>query len=183
MDPTLSTQQRLEYSDVTKSTLPKGHPGFSPTFCYEPQNRHGSVPGLVAPSLLEAIANLALSVCGRDTTSVESLLRGGAHSNRSSHVRRACAGHESTADNARFRLPRAHRLIVPRRYSLVVFGVLQSGLTCAVASAIASLSLVHSRTFFAHWTQSWLVSWATMIPVVLFASPFLRRVVDAVTKD
>lgn len=72
---------------------------------------------------------------------------------------------------------------IPRRYAFVVFGIVQSGLTCAVAAAIASLSFARSGTFFVHWIQSWLVAWATMIPVVLLASPFIRRVADALTVD
>lgn len=72
---------------------------------------------------------------------------------------------------------------IPKRYAHVVFGVPQSGLTCAVAAAIASLSFVRSGVFFVHWSQSWLVAWATMIPVVLLASPVIRRVADALTVD
>jgi hypothetical protein len=74
-------------------------------------------------------------------------------------------------------------LRIPKRYAHVVFGVVQSGLTCAVAAAIASLSFAGSGAFFVHWIQSWLVAWATMIPVVLLASPFIRRVSDALTSD
>lgn len=72
---------------------------------------------------------------------------------------------------------------IPKRHAYVVFGVMQSGLTCAVAAAIASLSFVRSGAFFGHWSQSWLVAWATMIPVVILASPFIRRVADALTAD
>jgi hypothetical protein len=59
----------------------------------------------------------------------------------------------------------------------------QSGLTCAVAAAIASLSFARSGAFFVHWIQSWLVAWAMMIPVVVLASPFIRRISDAFIVD
>ena len=74
-------------------------------------------------------------------------------------------------------------LRIPKQYAYVVFGIVQSGLTCAVAAAIARLSFARSGAFFEHWIQSWLAAWATMIPVVLLASPFIRRLADALTSD
>ena len=74
-------------------------------------------------------------------------------------------------------------LRIPKRYAYVVVGVVQSGLTCAVAAAIASFSFAASGVFFVHWIQSWLAAWATMIPVVLLASPIIRRLADALTSD
>jgi hypothetical protein len=64
---------------------------------------------------------------------------------------------------------------IPRRYAHFVFGVIQSGLTSAVATCIASLSLFATGEFFANWMRSWLVSWALMLPIVLFAAPAIRR--------
>ena len=72
---------------------------------------------------------------------------------------------------------------IPRRHSHFVFGFIQSGLTCAIAAAIASFSLVASGNFVAHWLQSWLVSWLLMLPVVLFAAPVIRRLTHAVTTE
>jgi hypothetical protein len=74
-------------------------------------------------------------------------------------------------------------LPIPKRYAYVIFGVVQSGLTCAVAAAIASLSFARSGAFLSHWIQSWSVAWATMIPVVFFGYPVIRRVADALTRD
>jgi Protein of unknown function (DUF2798) len=59
---------------------------------------------------------------------------------------------------------------IPRRYSHFVFGLIQSGLTSAIASAIASLPVRSTGYFAMHWLQSWLVSWLLMLPVVVFCS-------------
>jgi hypothetical protein len=72
---------------------------------------------------------------------------------------------------------------ISRRYSHFVFGVIQSGLTCAIAAAIASAPLLASGSFASHWLQSWLLSWAVMLPVVLLAAPAIRRLVLALTRE
>lgn len=72
---------------------------------------------------------------------------------------------------------------IPRRYSHFVFGFIQSGLTSAIAAAIASFPFVASGSFVVHWLQSWLLSWLLMLPVVLFAAPLIRSLAYAVTKD
>jgi len=72
---------------------------------------------------------------------------------------------------------------IPRRYSHFVFGFIQSGLTCAIAAAIASLPLVGSGRFVVHWLQAWLFAWILMLPVVLFAAPVIRRLAHAVTRE
>ncbi|TYL89891.1 DUF2798 domain-containing protein [Bradyrhizobium rifense] len=72
---------------------------------------------------------------------------------------------------------------IPRKYSDLVFWILQSGLTCAIAAAIASYPLVDSGHVLAYWIQSWLFSWLVMLPAVLFAAPFIRRLVVTLTGD
>ena len=72
---------------------------------------------------------------------------------------------------------------IPRRYSHFVFGFIQSGLTCAIATAIASAPLMTSGNFVAHWLQAWLSSWFLMLPVVLFAAPAIRRLTHAMTRE
>ena len=72
---------------------------------------------------------------------------------------------------------------IPRRYSHFVFGVIQSGLTSAIAAAIASLPLRATGYFAMHWLQSWLVSWLLMLPIVIFAAPAIRRLAHAVTRE
>lgn len=72
-------------------------------------------------------------------------------------------------------------LKIPRRYNHFVFGIIQSGLTCAIAAAIASLPLIEEGLFVKNWIRSWLLSWATMLPVVILAAPLIRRLVDGLT--
>lgn len=72
---------------------------------------------------------------------------------------------------------------IPRRYSHFVFGVIQSGLTCLVAAAIASYPLLATGRFFQHWLVSWLIAWAMMLPVVVLAAPVIRSVSDRLTRE
>ncbi|PZO01424.1 MAG: GNAT family acetyltransferase [Hyphomicrobiales bacterium] len=74
-------------------------------------------------------------------------------------------------------------MAIPRRYSHVVFGVIQAGLTSAVASAVAVWASPDSSAALVRWLSSWLLSWAMMLPVVVFAAPFIRRAVEAVTVE
>ena len=70
---------------------------------------------------------------------------------------------------------------IPRRFGHFVFGVIQSGLTCAIAAAIASYPFMAEGTFVAHWLQSWVFAWILMLPVVVFAAPALRNLTHMLT--
>jgi hypothetical protein len=72
---------------------------------------------------------------------------------------------------------------IPRRFSHFVFGVIQSGLTCAIAAAIASYPFTAEHTFVMHWLRSWLFSWILMLPVVVFAAPAIRGLTHRLTRD
>jgi hypothetical protein len=74
-------------------------------------------------------------------------------------------------------------LRIARRHGHYVFGVIQSGLTCLIAAGIASYPESSVARFFDHWMVAWLISWATMLPVVLLAAPLIRTLVDRVTCD
>jgi hypothetical protein len=74
-------------------------------------------------------------------------------------------------------------LAIPRRYSHFVYGTMQSGLTCAIAAAVANYPLLHSGHVMVHWLQSWLFSWLIVLPVVLFAAPIIHRVAFAVNSE
>jgi hypothetical protein len=71
---------------------------------------------------------------------------------------------------------------IPRR-SHFVFSVIQSGLTCLIAAAIASLPATSPPVFVKHWLASWLISWATMLPVVLVAAPAIRSFSVRLTRE
>jgi hypothetical protein len=72
---------------------------------------------------------------------------------------------------------------IPRRHAHLVFGIIQSGLTSGVATAIASLSLIETGVFLSNWAKSWAIAWALMLPVVIFAAPFVRRLAIFLTKE
>lgn len=72
---------------------------------------------------------------------------------------------------------------VPRRFSHFLYGVIQSGLTCAIASAIASFDFIAENLFLVHWIRSWLLSWALMLPIVVFAAPMIRWVTLLLTYE
>jgi hypothetical protein len=74
-------------------------------------------------------------------------------------------------------------LIIPTRYSHFLFGFIQSGLTCAVAAGISNAPFFYSSTFASQWTNSWLISWALMTPVVLLAAPLIRYAVGLMTRS
>lgn len=70
---------------------------------------------------------------------------------------------------------------IPRKYQHFVFGVIQSGITCCVAAAIASTPFYNDGSFIAHWLHAYLFSWAVMLPIVVVVAPFVRRLADVVT--
>lgn len=69
-------------------------------------------------------------------------------------------------------------LRIPQKYGHIVYGVLQSGLTCAVATAISTLGAADLGNYLAHWLKSWLLSWILMLPLVLLAAPLIRKLSD-----
>jgi ABC-type glycerol-3-phosphate transport system permease component len=72
---------------------------------------------------------------------------------------------------------------IPRRYSHFVFSVIQSGLTCLIAAAIASYPSLTTHHFLQHWLLAWVLSWATMLPVVVLAAPIIRTVSLRLTRE
>jgi hypothetical protein len=72
---------------------------------------------------------------------------------------------------------------IPRRYAHFIFGVIQSGLTSAIAAAIASAPFLAQGTFLMHWLMSWLLSWMLMLPVVVLAAPVIRTLANALTRE
>jgi hypothetical protein len=72
---------------------------------------------------------------------------------------------------------------IPRQYSHFVYAVIQSGLTCFVASAIASVPFLATGQFLRNWLISWLIAWATMLPFVLLAAPAIKALSIRLTRD
>ena len=71
---------------------------------------------------------------------------------------------------------------IPKEHSHFVFGAIQAGVTCAVASAIASKQFVAEGTFVSHWLHAYFFSWVAMLPVVVVAAPFIRWFANRITR-
>jgi Protein of unknown function (DUF2798) len=74
-------------------------------------------------------------------------------------------------------------LKISRRYAHFLFAVIQSGVTSAVAAAVASSRLPADHLFLSNWLGSWLISWALMVPIVLFAAPTIQRLTVLLTSE
>ena len=72
---------------------------------------------------------------------------------------------------------------IPRRHGHFVYGIIQSGLTCAVAAGIACFPFSAEGTFTRHWLQSWILAWIMMLPVVLLAAPAIRILTHLLTQE
>ena len=72
---------------------------------------------------------------------------------------------------------------IPRRYSHFIFGVIQSGLTSAIAAGIASIPFLGEGMFLLNWLRAWAIAWVMMIPIVLFAAPLIRRMSHTLTRE
>jgi hypothetical protein len=72
---------------------------------------------------------------------------------------------------------------IPRRYAHFIFGIIQAGLTSAVAAAIASFPFLADGSFLGRWLESSMLSWFFMLPVVLFAAPAIRRLAFLLTRE
>lgn len=67
---------------------------------------------------------------------------------------------------------------ISERHSHLVFGTIQSAITCAIAAGIASLPFMETGSFAIHWLKAWAVSWISMLPIVILAAPVIRALVD-----
>jgi hypothetical protein len=72
---------------------------------------------------------------------------------------------------------------IPRKYGYFVFGVIQSGLTSAIAAGVASVPFLGTFAFVENWLGSWLIAWMTTIPIVILAAPAIRHLVLGLTID
>jgi 6-phosphogluconate dehydrogenase (decarboxylating) len=74
------------------------------------------------------------------------------------------------------------RIWISERHSHLVFGLIQSAITCAVGAGIASVPLMETGSFAVHWAKAWAISWVSMLPVVILATPFIRAFVDRLVR-
>ena len=70
---------------------------------------------------------------------------------------------------------------LPRQFAPFVYGIIQAAITTAVATAIATHVTDFSMRFVEEWSLAWALAFLTMLPVVVFVSPFIQRCVLALT--
>jgi hypothetical protein len=71
--------------------------------------------------------------------------------------------------------------VVPPRFGHYLYGVIQSGLTCAVATATVVAARWNGTESLLDWLGAWIVAWIIMLPVVLLAAPLIRAIVARLT--
>ncbi len=72
---------------------------------------------------------------------------------------------------------------IPRRFAPFVYGIIQAGITSAVATAVATHTFAsQSMQFLIFWVGSWLIAWLCMVPVVILVAPFIQRAVLSLTR-
>jgi hypothetical protein len=74
-------------------------------------------------------------------------------------------------------------LKIPRRHSHYIYAVIQSGLTTAIAAAVASVPFLEGRSFLVHCLYSWVVALVMMMPIVLLAAPAIRSLTYFLTHE
>jgi hypothetical protein len=71
---------------------------------------------------------------------------------------------------------------LPQRYAPLVYGIVQAGITTAVAAANTTHQLTgFGMQFLSRWASAWSLSWLTMLPVVISLAPLIQRAVVALT--
>ncbi|MFH6597450.1 DUF2798 domain-containing protein [Ectopseudomonas khazarica] len=71
---------------------------------------------------------------------------------------------------------------INRQYRPQVFGLLQSAITSAIAALIANPKGMALGPLMLSWSTTWLLTWLSMIPVVLLAAPYVRRLTDLIVQ-
>lgn len=47
---------------------------------------------------------------------------------------------------------------ISERHSHLVFGLIQSAITCAIAAGIASIPFMETGSFAVHWAKAWAIT-------------------------
>jgi len=71
---------------------------------------------------------------------------------------------------------------LPTHFAPYIFGIIQAALTTGIATAIATpIGAGLDWGFCWRWWSAWAIAWVTMLPVVIFFAPVIRRAVQAMT--
>ena len=82
-------------------------------------------------------------------------------------------------------MPALHKnslMKLPEKYSHFIFGIIQSCLTCAIVATINNAQGILREGGVIHWINSFLLSWAVMVPVVIFIAPYVRKLTIKLTQ-
>ena len=68
------------------------------------------------------------------------------------------------------------------RHAVFLYGAIQSAITTAAATAIATYQAFGlGWQFIGSWSTAWLLAWLAMLPLVILIAPAIRWVVYVVT--
>ena len=74
--------------------------------------------------------------------------------------------------------------MIPAKFGPVLYGLILSGLMSLVVSGISTLRAAGAVPgYFALWTQAWLTAWVFAFPIVLVATPLVRRAVRLLVRS
>lgn len=70
------------------------------------------------------------------------------------------------------------KVLIPRRFSALMYGVIQAAITSAVATTIATYQASPVGTSMLwYWLRYWSLSWIAMLPIVILVAPLIQRTV------
>jgi len=73
---------------------------------------------------------------------------------------------------------------LPWQYAVFLYATIQAVITTGVATGIATLQMTGLHwSFLGNWASAWLFAWLTMLPIVVFFAPIIRKAVFALTKS
>ena len=71
-----------------------------------------------------------------------------------------------------------------KKYEPILFGFLLSGVMSLLVSGVSTLrALGLISNFLSVWFSAWLAAWIIAFPIVLFAAPQVRRIVQRLIKN
>lgn len=74
-------------------------------------------------------------------------------------------------------------MMIPRKFSPLLFGLILSGLMSLLVSGISTWRAVGLVPQFGTvWAGAWLMAWLFAFPIVLVVAPLARRLVERVVR-
>jgi Protein of unknown function (DUF2798) len=69
------------------------------------------------------------------------------------------------------------------RFRQQTSAVIQSAITCAIATTIASPAGLSASELLAYEFKAWSIAWMTIVPFVLLATPLIRRLTSLLVQE